>query len=124
MTCVAAVVDDIDAEGVNDETQVTVAGESVVTVVVVDAEVDAMLEDTEITSPTVVMLGVDDCKSGTGCEMSAGCVVMAVLKELLVTVAIVVVVVDALVETGDVVSVVTTLSSSPPPLMLQHKIFY
>lgn len=123
---VAAVAEDEDVDGVNDdETQVTVGGEGTVTVVVVDAGVDVMLEDTETTSPTgVVMLGVavDDCKSDIGCEISEGCAVLAVLKVLLVTV--VMVVVDALVETGDVVSVVTTLSSSPPPLMLKHKISF
>lgn len=125
VTCVVAVAEDMDVDDVNDdETKVTAVGESVVTVVVVDAEVEAMLDDKETTSPSgAVILGVTvgECKSGAGCEMSAGCVVLAVLRVLLITVVMVVVVVDALVGAGDVVSVVTTLSSSPPPLMLKHK---
>lgn len=119
--CVPAVADDMGVGDVNDdETKVTFTGESVVMVVVVDTDVDAMLGGKETTSPIeVVVLGVtvDECERGICCEMSAGCSVLAVLKVLLVTVVIVVVV-DELMEAGDVVSVVTTLSSSPPPLML------
>lgn len=102
----------------------TVAGKSVVTVVVDVVDViDAILDDKDTTSPTGVgSVAVDECMGTVGCEVSVGCVVPGVQKVLLTTV-VMVVVVDALTEAGDVVSVVTTLSSSPPsPLMLKQQI--
>ncbi|MPC82619.1 hypothetical protein E2C01_077294 [Portunus trituberculatus] len=114
-----------------DETRVTGAGKSVVAVVIVVVvdgvdDADVVLDDKDTTSPRevgAVVVDEDECGGSVGCEVSGDCVVPAVLKVVLMTVVMVVVVVDALTEAGDVVSVVTTLSSSPPsPLMLQQEI--